>query len=370
MNQQALLMANDKDFNLEELLENSSFRKWVFGEKNEDWELFEINNPNKSEIINEAKAILLAIAGDEEDISEEDVDFQSEKIVNLILLGEEKLQTKKLNWNFSFLTTLTGIAAMLIVGITIFWFYSQQDSERLTYENQVKKSEKALTEFINDSEVSKKITLPDGSFVELKKNSRISYPTDFEKDKRDVYLKGEAFFNVVRNPKKPFIVHSRELQTEVLGTSFNVKAYDDDIINVSVKTGKVKVSKLNDEQNGTILEAKIIKLLPNQQAVYSRKGDLFNKKIVEAPEILIKDVPKTLFIYEDVRVIEVLEDLEKFYGIPIVFDKGKLDDCIIRADLSEESMYNKLDIIAKIIEGTYQEIEGQIVINAKGCSQK
>jgi len=86
----------------------------------------------------------------------------------------------------------------------------------------------------------KTILLPDGSLVFLNSKSSISYSKDF-KNKRELKLTGEAYFEVKKNPERPFLVETEKIKTRVLGTSFNIKAYKNSQTMVSVNTGKVEV---------------------------------------------------------------------------------------------------------------------------------
>lgn len=111
------------------------------------------------------------------------------------------------------------------------------------------------------------VTLADGSVITLNSSTKLSYPRNFNLNKREVYLEGEAFFKVTHNPKKPFIVHSGTLNTQVLGTSFNIKAYKGmDEIRINVATGKVGVS--NSSKTLGLL-------LPNQQISYHQKSSTY-----------------------------------------------------------------------------------------------
>src|SRR5690606_23322087 len=104
---------------------------------------------------------------------------------------------------------------------------------------------------------------------------------------REVRLKGEAFFNVHRDPEKPFMVYADEVVTRVLGTSFNVRAYEDDgEITVAVRTGKVSVYAQKSNAAGEIEESETI-LTPNQQMVYHKLAEKISKQPVENPEILL-----------------------------------------------------------------------------------
>ena len=111
------------------------------------------------------------------------------------------------------------------------------------------------TTLIETADATREVTLPDGTQITLNKNSQLSYTVDFGKDTRNVTLTGEAFFEVVRDPKKPFIIKANEVTVQVLGTSFNVMAYDSEKqLQVVVATGTVKLSVASINQE-IILQA-------------------------------------------------------------------------------------------------------------------
>ena len=102
-------------------------------------------------------------------------------------------------------------------------------------------SDHLLTEISVNHGEHKQVTLPDGTVVHLNAGTVMRYPTEFTSDIRLVEMEGEAFFNVMRDEGKPFIVRTRQADVKVLGTSFNVKAYqEDELMAVSVRTGKLR----------------------------------------------------------------------------------------------------------------------------------
>ncbi|MDF2456481.1 MAG: hypothetical protein K0R51_2474 [Cytophagaceae bacterium] len=102
--------------------------------------------------------------------------------------------------------------------------------------------------------------LPDSSMVWLNKHSSLSYSTSFDGKERVVFLKGEAFFDVKRNPSQPFIIHAEETTTKVLGTSFDLKAYEGEDVQLTVVTGKVSFTA----------EQQTLVLLPKDKGIYHR----------------------------------------------------------------------------------------------------
>jgi transmembrane sensor len=187
---------------------------------------------------------------------------------------------------------------------------------------------------------------------------------------REIFLSGEAFFEVTKNPKKPFLVFANGLVTKVLGTSFSVRAYDKDKeVTVEVKSGKVSVfaqSDANSKEKATNRELAGVVLTPNQKIVYAREEVRMAKLLVEAPIIIAPEKVKTVFEFEDTPVSEILRSLEKAYSIDIVFEE-LLSNCPLTASLTDLQLFDKLNIICKGVEARYEILDGQIVIYSKGC---
>ena len=135
------------------------------------------------------------------------------------------------------LRRIAAVAAILIIGTTASYFF--------VHTNKTPKTIIAQT-LINES--GKLVLLSDGSQVWLNRNATLTYPEKFEKHNRKVELKGEAFFEVSKNPGKPFIVSTSNSSVEVLGTSFNINSSSKQT-EVTVTTGKVKVTNANKSNN-------------------------------------------------------------------------------------------------------------------------
>ncbi|HWW42914.1 FecR family protein [Pedobacter sp.] len=157
-----------------------------------------------------------------------------------------------------------------------------------------------------------KVLLPDSTEVWLNSGSRIRFPKNLETSAiRNVQLTGEGFFKVKRDVKHPFIVKSLNLQTRVLGTSFNIKAWVKNQPEVTVMTGKVAVSR---DSAGT--QSAAIHLLPNQKAVYSRiSGKLHKEDVEEAADANAWISGKLMFNQTPVQ--EVFEAIERRYQVRI-----------------------------------------------------
>jgi len=259
---------------------------------------------------------------------------------------------------------VSGLAASLLIG----WFLVNQESistAAIPLITSLKPNEQTGIEVRNTTNSEQEVRLEDGTIVRLKQNSSIVYDKNFNQAKRIVYLKGEAFFNVKRNTAKPFVVHSGELITEVLGTSFSIKQHEkNNTIEVVVATGKVSVyaEKTNhkSERNGVILT-------PNQRVIYDIASKNMMPGIVEKPILLPTVNPEFSFIFKDASLEKVLEQLSLQYGIEFVISNPNAKDCRITADLDGLSMFTQLELICKSIDATYEKRGTVVFIYGEGC---
>ncbi len=259
-----------------------------------------------------------------------------------------------------------GAAASIIFFISIgLYFYNFKIDKNVFAKNKNANSDIIKTDFTNTTATIQIIILPDGSKVHLQPKSRIKYSNNFLKTIREVSLEGEAFFNVIKNPKKPFIVYARHISTTVLGTSFTIKAFSSqDNITVSVKTGKVKVSELENEKQNQKSTSKSLILTPNQQAVFITSEKIFKKELVEKPVALLNQK----MIFEERPVDEVFETFNKTYGIKIKYDAVLLKKCTVTASFYNESFYEKLEMLCKILGATYEINGTEVQIKSDGCN--
>jgi ferric-dicitrate binding protein FerR (iron transport regulator) len=207
------------------------------------------------------------------------------------------------------------------------------------------------------------LKLEDGSVITLHPKSKLSYPIHFASDKREVSLVGNAFFDIKRNPEKPFLVISGQTITKVLGTSFFIKADLSSKVQVEVKTGKVSVYKKgvnNTKENGVILT-------PNQKVIYFDESNHFVTGLVEKPEVLVTVKDKINFDFENVPLIEVLQKFKEAYGIDVFLEDEKIANCNFTGDLSSMPIYTQLDFLCQSLNATYQIKGTDISVSGKGC---
>ncbi|RYY13111.1 MAG: DUF4974 domain-containing protein, partial [Cytophagaceae bacterium] len=211
------------------------------------------------------------------------------------------------------------------------------------------------------------LQLADGSHVTLGAGSTLRYPTCLAGTRREVYLTGEAFFKVTKNPARPFLVYTDKLITTVLGTSFVVKGYAGQPGSVAVCEGRVAVQpRQGAELSATPNQpaAAGVLLLPNQQATYSATTHHLAKALVEKPAIL---TPQPL-AFKNRPVAEVLTALEKAYGVNIVYDPLKLSSCTITIVFDDDSLFEQLNTLCKALDAKYSMANNaQIIFSSNGC---
>lgn len=211
-----------------------------------------------------------------------------------------------------------------------------------------------------------KVVLPDSSIVILAKNASIITDENYNQQTRTVYLKGEAFFQVKRNEKIPFLVQSGNLVTEVLGTSFRISPQPNGkMIEVSVKTGRVSVyakePKLSKKLNGVILT-------PNQKALFDNELKTIRQEIVDIPQVIVADVAAADFQFEESSIKTVLALIQKVYGVEIVVANPVLNACAFTGDLNGLSMYKQLDFVCASINAKYEVRGTTVFIQGSGCN--
>lgn len=221
----------------------------------------------------------------------------------------------------------------------------------------------------NDGAVPLQIRLADGSTVVLKPASEIRVADNFGKATREVNLKGEAFFRVAHDTKRPFLVYSNGVVTRVLGTCFNVKAYENDReVTVAVKSGKVSVYASKGSTSPHLTQAEEVVLTPNQQVIYHRFREVVSKQLVPEPEIILPDSDLFRMQFDNTEVVEIFKVLEENYGVEIRYEAADLKHCRLTTSMSDEGLYERIEIICKAIGASYAiSDDAAITISSKGC---
>ena len=211
----------------------------------------------------------------------------------------------------------------------------------------------------------KNIKLPDGTEVWLSPSSIIEYPASFTgKDLREINLSGEGFFEVAHDPQHPFIIHSGNIETRVVGTSFNIQAYDNqEEINVMVVTGKVNVTNRAKVEN--------VELVANQRAVFYRNTTTLVKEetnTVAAPVLLKRKNGE--FVYKAEKLQKVIDDLQEYFGVRIQA-AAAIKECPVTFNFYLSSKIEEiLEPIALSLNGSVEKRKEDFYIDGKACPGK
>jgi len=192
-------------------------------------------------------------------------------------------------------------------------------------------------------------TLPDGSVVTLNKKSSISYPKKFKGNTRKIQLKGEAFFNVSPDKTKPFVIDVKDIQVEVVGTSFNIRE-NKESTSVIVETGIVKVTKAGNT----------ITLTAGEMMEIIDSGKIINKS--KSSDKLYNYYRSKQFVCEDTPLWKLVQVLNEAYGSEIVITRSELKDLKINTTFNDASLDEILSVIHETFLITVTKKDNRILL--------
>ncbi len=231
----------------------------------------------------------------------------------------------------------------------------KQEENRI--ENKAKSSQKELNQVVVPYGQRQKIKLSDGTLVQLNAGSKLVFPASFSGKTREVYLKGEGYFEVNRNEKMPFIVKTEYLDVEVLGTVFDISAYSaDEFATTVLVEGKVKVV----QKNKLMANHQYI-LSPGQGCFYSVDNQISEIKEVNIDEYVFwKD---GYFQFKDMPLIQVVRRVKKYYNQGLQIEGVELANTLISGKLVLSDDFEEvLQFLSKTIEGRYEFNEENICV--------
>jgi transmembrane sensor len=264
-----------------------------------------------------------------------------------------------------------AIAAALILllcSYAVFQYFNTSASN-----NQLAAYGSNISTETNNTSATRKIMLEDGSEVVLSPNASISFPTHFSEGKREVSLVGKAFFEVTKNPAKPFLVYSNSIVTKVLGTSFTIQTDSSSKnISVAVHTGRVQVFENVAANQGEVsaktLTSNGVIITANQQTVFSNQNHSFQTSLVASPlPVAGKKVENNFFDFNRHSIALVLDRIQQVYGVEVVLENEELGKCIFSGSLDEENLFEKMDIVCAAISASYEVSGTKILLKGKGC---
>lgn len=242
---------------------------------------------------------------------------------------------------------LLRVAAFLLLPLLggLFTYYLKQD--------KVIVKEPELVECFVPYGERKHIVLSDGSEVWVNAGSLLVYSREFSGDTRTLFLNGEAYFSVAKNPEKPFIVKTESMDVEAIGTSFNVQSYPDAGNCVTtLETGKVKIHTKNKEREAYIL-------LPDEQLVYSRANRDVSKKKVDATKH--SNWKLGYLVFQGNTFEDIMKAIERNYGVTVHYNSDKFYGRYFTMRFSPDEELGQVFEVIKNIVGLTYTIKGNIV---------
>lgn len=254
-------------------------------------------------------------------------------------------------------------AAAVVAGIAMVSIYLKNNKTNAIASRLNSHMEDQQLIRVNTTDVSQIAWLTDGSSVVLKAGASIKHDAFLQNAKREVYLKGDAFFDIAKDAARPFLVYTKDIGIRVLGTSFNVSEDNGNLI-VSVKTGKIAVYQLTGNKQ------KAYEVTPNHQIRFNARTaafvtDSLNNHELAAVQPAVEVPP---FSFENTPVTDIFTAMETAYSIKINASETVFGKCMLTTSLTNESFENKLKIICAAINASYTIRGGQVYITGKPCS--
>lgn len=218
----------------------------------------------------------------------------------------------------------------------------EQDHEQVINGNEIKLASSVKVErhtVVVPEGKDMKLILADGTQVWLNANSRLIYPTAFKGKNREVELQGEGYFKVTHDAYHPFIVKAGDMQTSVLGTEFNVNAFDQSNPHVTLVEGSVKVSSVLTHKTETQVAGKII--VPGEDAVLNEQGKIIVSHVDTDDVACWKD---GIQLFNDASLREIVLQLGSWYNVNVVCH----DESLLNTHL--RYMYNRRNGIEEAIK--------------------
>ncbi len=345
-----------KKYTIEELIHDKSFIDWTLspcdkkGEAHGKWMLLHQKFPDH---INEAQSIVKSIYSIKVSYSDSAKEklWQRIKLSNLEheLKGEihpksmdissHKSKDRKVVWS---------LFAAAAIAVFFAFQFSFQEPDKVV-------APPVVTEIIKSNPAGQKsqVHLPDGSTVYLNAESELRYADNFALGKREVFLQGEAFFEVTKDINNPFSVRTDQLTTTALGTSFNINSYaTEKEIEIALVTGKVLVQDNHDNS---------IHLSPGEKATVDRPSGTMEKGAFDANKTLLwKD---GIIYFDKTNLIEAIKTLERWYNVDIKVNALPNKTLTCSGQFKKEYLNNVLNNLGFSLGFTYKIQNKNVMIN-------
>ena len=330
---------------VEDLVQDPWFHEWVKGNDTHArlfWENWLMNNPKEQEKVEQARQIIRSLSYldgpmplDRKKAVWNNISAKTSKSLTLTQIPTKKENNENTNLWIKIISKLA--ATLLILLASVYVFLAIRDSFK---EIQLpKKGEQLLFEKETGNGQRISFNLPDGSLVYLNTASKVIYKIGDDGLSREVYLKGEAFFDVERDKDRPFKVFANATEITALGTEFNVKIGNlDSNTEVSLVEGKVEVVNLASEKK------EVLYLNKGEQAFLVPSEKTMTKSTFELE--LVTFWKDGILLFDNTSILTVKEVLERWYGIKIIFQNKYETDLKVTGRFDKEYLGNVLESLS------------------------
>jgi len=337
-----------RKYKVEDFVLDPNFRRWVLKPGISDnlyWEGVFEKFPHKSVEATAAREIILNLRAKKFNLPEQDLKLlwesidndlpidqmaEREKIIPLHPVGILKSHLEKTTFKNRQIFLLVKIAVMALM--VVFMGSLAHSFFTNLVQTEAKPSPVVLEEKNADPGVKLQLTLKDGTKVLLNSGTTVRYAKNFSEDKREVFLSGEAFFEIASDSLRPFIVHSGDSRVTALGTSFVVNAYNPEKIDVALLEGKVAVE--------TSINPTPQLLFPGEALLMDNKEGSLNKRVFNKEKV-ISWTNKTILL-DQTSLDEAVRILENWYGVEIIVLNKPQKEIFLSGKFKDETLKNIL----------------------------
>ncbi|MFC4874578.1 FecR family protein [Negadavirga shengliensis] len=333
------------NYTTEDFVLDPSFRTWVLhpnAESNLAWEQQLAAHPSKYPEAKKAREIIIHLSTKEHRLSDEELwslwevldgemsentaMHRKEKVIPLNAYSTLYRSTPRRGWVRGILSHAGyRVASMLVfvmgLGFLASYFLTETATEELP---PVVYEERSTVPGLKAH-----FTLSDGSKVILNSGSKLRYVKNFGRDRREIFLEGEAFFTVAKDSLRPFVVQTGEVKTTALGTSFNIKSYGTASLDISLLTGKVSVEMpLGETPYLTLIPGEALNInIPDSQIMKGR-----------FEEEMVIGWTKKLLIFQQTPLPEAIRTLENWYGVTFEIHNQPEDEVLFSGRFHDETL--------------------------------
>jgi transmembrane sensor len=358
------------DENIFSFFDDNEFIKWVSSNSDASdayWKAWMQKNPGKIKGLLKAKQIAQDLSKAQKPLNTEKLSQGIWEKINLNIDQQEQptislaeYSPRKIN-RFMIAASITGL---LFVASSIYYFANFKTNRSGTTAKITSNVISNNLNHINNTPESRVVYLVDGTKITLQPGASLKHAVFLQKDKREVYLEGDAFFEVAKDANRPFYVYAHDIILRVLGTSFNVTTNKKNgNITVLVKTGKVSVFKSSNKNDAEFI------LTPTQSIRYTAQTQTIVKSESDT-ELEKADTKAKHFInfdFEETPIVTIFSALEEAYGIKMNYDEKVFSKCIITAPLHDEPFEEKLKIICAAVGAKYHIDNNEVFVEGTAC---